>query len=307
MCPSVSTIIPCYNGAEFLAETLESVLQQTYPAHEIIVVDDGSTDDSAAIAESFGSPVRVVRQENRGESVARNRGIDEASGDWIAFLDADDIWKPRKLERQVSQIECGVVCVFTEIETFGSQNRTISFSGIPTEVLTHRSFIAVSTIITPSTVMVPRGVRARFPTWTQYGEDLVFFLDLHSEGEFRAVREPLVRYRRHPNAQAIGKTREIDWHRTVLHWMQLNAEHVGPDDREAIDRHWRQRLMRIALVALAKGRWADYRALRGYLRSLDDPTSTWRAIHQIARRAFGVLPNSAMDIAAEGHCRANGN
>jgi glycosyltransferase involved in cell wall biosynthesis len=82
----ISVVIPCFNGAQFLRETLESVRHQTYPAHEVIVVDDGSTDDSAAIA---GPPVRVIRQTNQGESVARNRGIDEATANWIAFLDAD--------------------------------------------------------------------------------------------------------------------------------------------------------------------------------------------------------------------------
>src|SRR3972149_3633636 len=97
---SVSVVIPCYNGAVYLHETIESALAQTHSPLEVLVIDDGSTDDSAAIADSFGSPVRVIRQTNQGESVARNRGIDEARGDWIAFLDSDDVWNPTKLERQ---------------------------------------------------------------------------------------------------------------------------------------------------------------------------------------------------------------
>ncbi len=98
---SVSVVIPCYNGAPFLRETLDSVLAQTHAPLEVIVVDDGSTDASAAIAESYGPPVRVIRQQNQGESVAQNRGIDESQGRWIAFLDSDDVWKPTKLERQI--------------------------------------------------------------------------------------------------------------------------------------------------------------------------------------------------------------
>jgi len=96
---TVSIITPCYNGAPFLADTLRSALNQTRPPIEIIVIDDGSTDESAAIAESFGPPVRVIRQDNRGESIARNRGIAEARGTHILFLDADDLLAPEALAR----------------------------------------------------------------------------------------------------------------------------------------------------------------------------------------------------------------
>jgi glycosyltransferase involved in cell wall biosynthesis len=111
MKPTVSIITPCYNGAKYLRETLESALNQTHPPLEVIVVDDGSTDDSAAIAESFGPPVRVIRQQNQGESVARNRGIAEAQGTQILFLDADDLLHPEALERlstAVDGVENGV-------------------------------------------------------------------------------------------------------------------------------------------------------------------------------------------------------
>src|SRR5262245_20179101 len=118
---SVSVVIPCYNAGRFLKETLESILAQTRPALEVIVVDDGSTDDSAAVAGAFGPPVRVLRQSNQGESVARNRGLDEARGDWVAFLDADDVWAPDKLERQLAAVEGspGVACCHTGFYLFG--------------------------------------------------------------------------------------------------------------------------------------------------------------------------------------------
>jgi GT2 family glycosyltransferase len=93
----VSIITPCYNGARFVRQTLQSAIAQTRPPLEIIVIDDGSTDESAAIAESLGPPVRVLRQENRGESVARNRGLAEARGSHVLFLDADDILAPEAL------------------------------------------------------------------------------------------------------------------------------------------------------------------------------------------------------------------
>lgn len=101
---TVTIITPCYNGAPYLRDTIESALAQTRPPLEVIVIDDGSTDDSAAIAESFGEPVRVLRQANQGESVARNRGIAEARGTHLLFLDADDLIAPEALERLTAAV-----------------------------------------------------------------------------------------------------------------------------------------------------------------------------------------------------------
>jgi glycosyltransferase involved in cell wall biosynthesis len=97
----ISVIIPAYNAEQYIAKAIESCLSQTYAPHEIIVIDDGSTDGTAAVAESFPSPVRVIRlAKNMGVSVARNRGVQVSTGDWLAFLDADDWFLPEKLERQ---------------------------------------------------------------------------------------------------------------------------------------------------------------------------------------------------------------
>ncbi len=100
---TVSCIIPVHNGARYLAETIRSVLDQTLPPLEIIVVDDRSTDASAAVAADFGEPVRLVRAAHAGVSAARNEGIRLARGDLLAFLDADDLFLPRKLELQVAR------------------------------------------------------------------------------------------------------------------------------------------------------------------------------------------------------------
>ena len=102
---TVSIITPCYNGARFIRSTLASALAQTHRPLEVIVVDDGSTDESAAIAESMGPPVRVIRQANQGESVARNRALEEARGTHVLFLDADDLLEPWAVERLVQALE----------------------------------------------------------------------------------------------------------------------------------------------------------------------------------------------------------
>ena len=101
MHPLVSVVIPTHDRRDFLLEAIESVQGQTYKSHEIIVVDDGSTDGTGQTIRERAPGVRVIRQPHRGVSAARNRGIREARGDYIAFLDSDDLWLPRKLEMEM--------------------------------------------------------------------------------------------------------------------------------------------------------------------------------------------------------------
>jgi glycosyltransferase involved in cell wall biosynthesis len=100
----ISAILPVFNGGRYLEEALRSALDQSLPPSEVIVVDDGSTDGSAEIAESFGDPVRCIRQGNIGVAGARNRGLAVATGEFIAFLDHDDLWPRTKLEVQVAAL-----------------------------------------------------------------------------------------------------------------------------------------------------------------------------------------------------------
>ncbi len=103
--PTVSVIIPTYNRAHLIREALESVFSQTYRDYEVIVVDDGSTDNTREILASYRDRIHIVWQENQGISAARNRGILLARGKYLAFLDSDDRWLPEKLERQVSYLD----------------------------------------------------------------------------------------------------------------------------------------------------------------------------------------------------------
>jgi glycosyltransferase involved in cell wall biosynthesis len=115
--PLVSVVVPVYNGERFLGEALDSVLAQDYEPLELIVVDDGSTDASATVAESHG--VRVLKQNNRGVAAARNAALQASAGELIAFLDQDDLWLPEKLETQVSFLlehaEVGLVYSHAEL------------------------------------------------------------------------------------------------------------------------------------------------------------------------------------------------
>ena len=95
----ISVVIPCHNAGRWIATALRSVAQQAYPAHEIIVINDGSSDDSLAQIEESGVPVKLLHVNARNAAVARNAGIEVAKGDWIALLDADDVWYPNHLAR----------------------------------------------------------------------------------------------------------------------------------------------------------------------------------------------------------------
>lgn len=118
MC-KISVIIPAFNAAQYIGEALQSVLTQTTPADEIIVVNDGSTDDTAREAENFPG-IRIIHQKNMGCAVARNEGIAASSGQWLAFLDADDVWLPEKLSLQKDYLKNNPSCpaVFGMVDCF---------------------------------------------------------------------------------------------------------------------------------------------------------------------------------------------
>ncbi|ETR72800.1 MAG: hypothetical protein OMM_07322 [Candidatus Magnetoglobus multicellularis str. Araruama] len=105
MMPKIDVIIPVFNRPELVKEAIQSVLDQTYPNVEIIVVNDGSTDNTSAVLDSFHKKIRVIHQKNKGVSAARNTGIANSNAPWIAFLDSDDIWLPEKLSLQMAFLE----------------------------------------------------------------------------------------------------------------------------------------------------------------------------------------------------------
>ena len=204
---SVSVVIPCFNAAPYLRQTLDSALAQTHRPLEVIVVDDGSTDDSARIAESYGPPVRVFRQPNQGESVARNKAMDLARGSWIAPLDADDVWEPRKLEVLFAALEQApgdIVCAYSDLFEFGNgmAPQTIQrpeYHACPD----HRVQMLLDWSVHPITSMFPTAIgrRVRFPEEIRHGEDAIFFLQLRESGRFLHVPEALAGYRRRRGQQ----------------------------------------------------------------------------------------------------------
>jgi len=265
--PSISVVIPCYNGARFLAETLRTVFSQTRPPEEILVVDDGSTDDSAAVAERFGSPVRVLRQANRGESAARNRGIEESRGEWIAFLDADDVWAPKKLERQCKAIEPGVDCVHTSFYYFGSTEGKVDVSAVPPEERYRLEHVAVRNPFRISSLLVRRGLAARFPEWTQYAEDLIYFLDLALDANIRLVPEYLTGYRVHAGGQSANPATAVLRYQSIEAWLTRRADRVDRATAERIREGWLLLLVETATLAKYQREWDAYWTIRRFLEA----------------------------------------
>ena len=122
--PLVSVIIPTYNRGWIIREAIDSVLAQDFADYELIMVDDGSTDNTPDILNAYGRDIRVLRQSNKGVSAARNRGIRASSGGLIAFLDSDDLWLPQKLSRQVAFLDAHPQAMICQTEEQWIRNGT---------------------------------------------------------------------------------------------------------------------------------------------------------------------------------------
>jgi len=191
---SVSVIIPVYNGESTLIEAVESVRSQASDSLEIIVVDDGSTDRTDAVIRTLGPKVRSFRQANAGPAAARNRGLTEARGDRIAFLDADDLWAPGKLARQLDFLER-----HPEVDVV--QGMSHPFRDEWRDGLRLRRWLARVWSPKPDSALFRAGVFARvgpFAGDMTIGEDLDWFFRARELGVRIAVLpEVAVYYRRH--------------------------------------------------------------------------------------------------------------
>jgi glycosyltransferase involved in cell wall biosynthesis len=199
----ISVIIPTYNSERFVTEAIDSVLAQTFKDFEILVIDDGSTDETESLMRRYDAPVRYIRQENGGVAVARNRGIEESRGKYIAFLDADDTWFPEKLERQLRSLEASAghracysafLVVDADLKELGI-SRSARF-GLAIEDLLLRGNVIGSIC----TVLCERSL---FETAGGFDPDLSQCADwdmwvrLAELTEFIYLDEPLVTYRQH--------------------------------------------------------------------------------------------------------------
>jgi glycosyltransferase involved in cell wall biosynthesis len=201
--PEVSVIIPAYNSARYLQEAVDSVLAQTFDDFEVLVIDDGSTDDTEAVMRRYGAPVRYIRQRNGGVASARNRGIQEASGRYIAFLDADDTWYANKLGRQLAALEqhpdarfC--YSAFTVVDSQMRElfvRRSDRRGSAVEDLLTRGNVVgSICTVLADRSLFAAAG--GFDPALSQCADwDMWVRLAVHTE--FLYIDEPLVTYRHH--------------------------------------------------------------------------------------------------------------
>jgi glycosyltransferase involved in cell wall biosynthesis len=294
---AVSAIIPTWNRRELVLRALESVLAQTRPVDEIIVVDDGSTDGTgAAIAARHGERVRHVWQENAGVSAARNHGMELARGRYFALLDSDDEWLPDKTRLQLEFLEarpdygmalCDVVrmdAAHRDIEVFRRRDL------IPEDGMVLRWVLREPALV-PASVMLRREAWAEvggFDTTLATGEDLDFHLRVARRWPIGIVEQPLVRAMRgHDGLSSLARTYD-DYLRVIERAVAAAAGVVPDGDRDAalaaayrrnargliFQRRWREAL------ALARKAWRLDPAQRGDVLAL---------LPQAGRRALAAL------------------
>jgi len=203
----VSIIIPVYNGEHYIAEAIDSLLKQTYNEIEIIVVDDGSEDNTAGIVKSF-SQVIYIHQDNQGVSASRNLGMSVAGGDYIAFLDADDLYTPKKVEKQVDVLinNPDIDVVYNDgIET-DKNKRTLNI--LKSEYVFENQADFVAFLLFRQIVPVPASIMIRKKCINEnvfysreyvQAEDYDFILRLAERYKFKYIPETLYIYRRHEN------------------------------------------------------------------------------------------------------------
>jgi glycosyltransferase involved in cell wall biosynthesis len=257
--PGVSVVIPTHDYGRFLADAILSATYQTFSSVELVVVDDESTDDAAQTARNLG--VRVVRQEHRGVAAARNRGIAETSGEFVALLDADDIWDTHKLEHQavVMQDPSVVLChtdgVFLHgdgLEERRPANRVPPERGCP---LAH---LLPGNRIFPSSVLIRREAVERaggFDEELGHSADVELWFRLAQYGDFQFVSRRLVKYRVHGDNLSIRGREQWEGSlpalrdRVLADWERLTVRFDPP-----LRRKYRRLLRReVALCESSRG------------------------------------------------------
>lgn len=201
--PLVSVVIPCYNCGRFIEETLQSVLEQTYPAIEVIVIDDGSTDDSVERIKAMpaASRIQLVSQPNAGVSAARNRGIKMATGQYVAVLDADDWMYPSNIEKKVAALlrdESDFVYSQAEVTDETLQPVKIFMGADPQRFSEELFVFAQPPVPSPSSVLVRRKTiidAGLFDTGLSVAADLDMWIRISFIAKISKVEQPLIKYR----------------------------------------------------------------------------------------------------------------
>lgn len=230
--PALTVVIPVYNGENFLRETLESVLAQSYPAVEIIVVNDGSTDRTLSVAGEFGDRIRVVDRPNLGVSASRNVGVSTASTDWVALMDHDDLWEKEhlaNLARAIARWPDADVCYSGGRELIPDSATGVfhpaevmpfpSVADLPKTLMERCAFIPSATALRRSTLLAVGGFDSRYVNLQDWE---LWLRLLHHGAQFIHTPEPTLLYRVHPASRTHNALK------TLKHSREVVEQHVLP-------------------------------------------------------------------------------
>ena len=245
--PEVSVIIPTYNCAGLIRETLDSVLTQTYKDFEIVIVNDGSTDNTLDALSLYGDRIRVISQTNQGRSAARNTGIREAKGDYLAFLDSDDLWLPNKLESQMALLKTtpDLLWVYSDAEVFDSKtNKKLYlhsqlaplYEGDILAPLFLENFIPSATPVLSREIFYGIGEYC-ISTNIGFPEDWHMWLRVASRYKIGLVSKPLARYRVHDAMNTLSQSWEMIYNgriAVVESAIALSPHKLGPLKNRAL-------------------------------------------------------------------------
>jgi glycosyltransferase involved in cell wall biosynthesis len=261
--PLVSTIIPVYNAEKFLTKTVESVLAQSYSNIELLVVNDGSTDRSGEIARSFGDQIKYIEKPNGGVSSARNLGVGESKGDLIAFLDADDLWAPNKIEKQVAKfIELNLpALILSGVMFIDEYGKRISDSLAPDqkELIENILLLRPNTGYFASTGVLPRSLFrdvGGFDENLSTSADADFLCRASVAYEIFSVGEPVAMYRRHGN-QMHHNLAALEHDMNIIYEKVFTSENLPKNIASLRSRAHASLASTLAVGFLSKGKWQD--------------------------------------------------
>ncbi|MBS0394291.1 MAG: glycosyltransferase family 2 protein [Proteobacteria bacterium] len=309
----VSVVIPAFNSGRYIGEALDSIRRQSVPPAEVIVVDDGSADDTLNVADRFAGALglRILRQPNGGPAAARNAGVRASTQRYCAFLDADDLMLPTRLEEQASMLEADarMALVHTDLMTFDERgvvhkSRRVFSDPCGGEVLER---LVLDNFITTSTVMARRDAllsAGLFREGRHISEDFELWLRIAERWPLGYIEHPLVMYRYTPGSLSGNKLR------TAMAALEVVEEfwQARPDLRRAKPRLMRRSLSRhqatAGWAALREGQ--RVRALRHLSRALRlDPASrqAWRGVIKalVAPAAPPRVPGGGAGIGNQGN------
>ena len=285
--PHVSVIIPAYNQAKYLGEAIQSVLSQTYLDYEIIVVDDGSTDNTPLVASQFGNNIRYIRQNNEGLGGARNTGIRNANGVYIALLDSDDLWLPDFLESMMqlaaqndnaSVLYCNIRYIDSEgYELPQVVEGKLVADDLMYETLVEANFIIPSSVVMLRSVVIAAGLFDQYTPAIHGCEDWDLWLRLATTCHFAGTKKVHVKYRLHGSSLSADASKMQRAARAVI------EKNYGPEDED------RGKWPKIKL--LAYGGLYRYYALTSVMRDND-----WSSCKMYLIQALRVAPSLSLDI-----------